>query len=422
MNKTHKKLALVSIAAFVIEAAVVIGVATNLSGNILSPIKADTVDSSVTFTNFENIDGVGAKISSLHNGGTIKAYSVRPVSGSNASLAYGKQLFFCFMNNGVSNTSISVGGNSYEFAPFENLTSIQATYSGGGELYAYTSTDGSTFSSGTKVTSGKNLDISGAKYLYLKNNSDYDMLYVSSVSLSYTCNGGPVEKALSSISLSGTYQTAFEVGDTFNHTGAVVTAHYNDSTSSDVTSSATFTTPDLSSKGEKTVTVSYTEAGVTKTTSYSVTVSEPGSIILSGTYNYKSRKDHDTPNWWAEGTRTMTITFNSDGTCVWNAIRNLFNADCKVYFTYTVVEQNDSLSISLLYDSYDYKVNGQTSTSASAWSGGSTDRPTNGSLGAGVKNDSGVMSLDRSTLTIKVYEYYSSSYHEYDTFTFKLQS
>ena len=73
------------------------------------------------------------------------------------------------------------------------------------------------------------------------------MLYVSSMTLSYTCNSGPVEKSLSSISLSGTYKTAFEVGDTFNHTGAVVTAHYSDSTSSDVTSSATFTTPDLSS-------------------------------------------------------------------------------------------------------------------------------------------------------------------------------
>ncbi|MBO6074423.1 MAG: chitobiase/beta-hexosaminidase C-terminal domain-containing protein [Paludibacteraceae bacterium] len=82
-------------------------------------------------------------------------------------------------------------------------------------------------------------------------------------------------KELSSISLSGTYPTTFEQGDSFSHTGITVTANYSDATTEDVTSSATFSGYDLSATGEQTVTVSYTENSVTKTTSYTITVNAP---------------------------------------------------------------------------------------------------------------------------------------------------
>lgn len=85
---------------------------------------------------------------------------------------------------------------------------------------------------------------------------------------------------LSSITLSGTYPTVFKQGDYFSHTGMIVTANYEDESSSDVTSSATWTGYDMTTAGEQEVTVSYTENEITKTAKYNITVRE--SIILSG--------------------------------------------------------------------------------------------------------------------------------------------
>ena len=96
--------------------------------------------------------------------------------------------------------------------------------------------------------------------------------YLSGFTIYYAAS-----KTLSSISLSGTYPTTFAVGDTFSHAGMVVTAHYSDSSTADVTSSASWSSPDLSSTGNKTVTVSYTD-GLTKTANYTITVNSNPSI------------------------------------------------------------------------------------------------------------------------------------------------
>ena len=96
-----------------------------------------------------------------------------------------------------------------------------------------------------------------------------------------------VSSPLASIAVSGTYKTSFYVGDTFTHDGAIVTASYENGSSRAVTASATFSDPDMSSAGVKTITVSYTENAVTKTTTYDITVNELptlSSISLSGTY------------------------------------------------------------------------------------------------------------------------------------------
>ncbi len=83
----------------------------------------------------------------------------------------------------------------------------------------------------------------------------------------------PDPVTLSSITLSGTQKTAFEVGDSFTYEGLVVTAHYSDETSHTVTG-YTVSTPDMSTAGNKTITVTYTENEATKTATYQITVSE----------------------------------------------------------------------------------------------------------------------------------------------------
>ncbi|MCQ2293232.1 MAG: bacterial Ig-like domain-containing protein [Bacteroidaceae bacterium] len=79
-------------------------------------------------------------------------------------------------------------------------------------------------------------------------------------------------KTLTSITLDG-QTTTFTEGDTFNF-GGTVTAHYDDESTKDVTSSATFSDYDMSTAGTQTVTVSYTENEVTKTATYDITVEE----------------------------------------------------------------------------------------------------------------------------------------------------
>ena len=72
---------------------------------------------------------------------------------------------------------------------------------------------------------------------------------------------------LESISLSGNYQTEYYVGDSYNSTGLVVTAHYSDETTIQV-ADYTVSGFDSSSVGSKTITVTYQQ----KTASYTVNV------------------------------------------------------------------------------------------------------------------------------------------------------
>ena len=77
-------------------------------------------------------------------------------------------------------------------------------------------------------------------------------------------------RALDYITVSG-YTTTFNVGDTFSFGGTVI-ATYDNGDTEDVTNQATFTGYNMSTAGTQTVTVSFTDGGITKTTTYSITV------------------------------------------------------------------------------------------------------------------------------------------------------
>ena len=130
-----------------------------------------------------------------------------------------------------------------------------------------------------------------ARYVSIYNNADWRG-YVNTnsaptISFYKYVDGTATPKVLESISLSGEYPTTFHVGDAFSTEGMTVTANYEGGKTKDVTSSATFTGYDMATAGEQTVTVSYTENEVVKTTTYNITVNAPAtltSITLSGTY------------------------------------------------------------------------------------------------------------------------------------------
>lgn len=90
---------------------------------------------------------------------------------------------------------------------------------------------------------------------------------------------------LSSIAISGTYPTEFTEGDLFSHSGMVVTATYTDSSNANVTSSASWSGYNMSSPGNQTVTVSYSEEGITRTATYGISISEAVNPFITPTKN-----------------------------------------------------------------------------------------------------------------------------------------
>ena len=116
---------------------------------------------------------------------------------------------------------------------------------------------------------------------------------IASISIKYSSGGvDPDPAVLTGIELGGTYPTTFNVGDAFSHAGMTVTAHYDDSSTSDVTSSATFSGYEMETLGAQTVTVSYTENGVTETATYGITINP---VTYSVTYANGGADSGDVP-------------------------------------------------------------------------------------------------------------------------------
>lgn len=88
-------------------------------------------------------------------------------------------------------------------------------------------------------------------------------------------SGSEKQKQLVTISIaSNPNKTAYKVNEVLDLTGLKVVANYSDSSTKDVTSQCNVSSPDMSSEGTKTITVTYLD----KVTSFSITVSkdEPG--------------------------------------------------------------------------------------------------------------------------------------------------
>lgn len=135
-------------------------------------------------------------------------------------------------------------------------------------------------STGTALTVNSN-----SQTITMTSGSKNGQLRITNFACTYTYTAA---KSLSSIALSGSYPTSFTTGDSFDHTGMTVTATYSDSSTADVTSSATFSGYNMSTAGSQTVTVSYVEGGVTKTATYTITVSAPTTPFITPAKNSTS--------------------------------------------------------------------------------------------------------------------------------------
>ena len=163
-------------------------------------------------------------------------------------------------------------------------STIYATSKDSSEITWSTSNPAVATISSTSAASGSNITINavapGTCTLTAKATID-DTVYSATCSVKVVAI--PVD-TLTSISLSGNYPTEFTVGDTFSSEGLVVTANHSIS-GSQVVTDYSISSPDMSTEGEKTVEVSYSENEVTKTATYTIQVNarviHPTSISLN---------------------------------------------------------------------------------------------------------------------------------------------
>ena len=112
----------------------------------------------------------------------------------------------------------------------------------------------------------------------------------------YSTTCVPAPKLISIAQTAG--QTEFTEGDEF--VKATITATYEDESTKDVTSKATFSTPNMNQVGKQTIYVSYKEGEVTAEISYEINIKE---------------KTKYTINWWANGEEFYTQT-DVEGTTI----------------------------------------------------------------------------------------------------------
>lgn len=187
------------------------------------------------------------------------------------------------IDGGSNSGKYYTSGNEWRYYQTES-PSIQISLASGYELVSITltyniSNTGALFNGQTQLSSGVAISASGSSALYTVGNSGSatnGQVKFTNISVTYHQTAQAV--TLSSITLdTSNVQTTFSVGDTFNYTGLVVTAHYSDSSSSTVTPTSV-SSPSMSTTGNKTVTVTYTENAVNKTATYSITVNSNPSI------------------------------------------------------------------------------------------------------------------------------------------------
>ena len=101
----------------------------------------------------------------------------------------------------------------------------------------------------------------------------------------YTHSGSYTSATLTSISLDTTNVTkTFYEGGTFSYSGLVVTAHY-DNGNTRIVNPSNVSAPNMNGLGTKTVTVTYTEKGVSKTATYQINIVTKTITSISASVN-----------------------------------------------------------------------------------------------------------------------------------------
>lgn len=235
-------------------------------------------DYQTSFTIGEEFNYNGLIVTAYYSDSTYKEVNNYVVSSPNMNKVGSQSVTVTYIESSISKTT-------YYAISISDVTPILTSISLSGS-YRTDFKVGDTFSySGLIVTAHYSNGNSKAVTNYVVSTPNMSIVGTQSVTVTYSENG--VSKStsylitiskeevvtLSSISLSGSYQTTFEYNETFNYTGLVVTANYSNGTSKVVTN-YTVSTPSMTTTGVQSITVTYTENSISKSTSYNITVKE----------------------------------------------------------------------------------------------------------------------------------------------------
>jgi len=139
-------------------------------------------------------------------------------------------------------------------------------------------------------TTGTGLNVSSVNILNLGTGSE-GRLEIASIKVYYTGEAATIDH----YELGGTYQTAFMQDEEFNHTGLIVYAVYDalGENKVDITSMCTFSEPDMSTTGEKTIEITYNEAVVI---SYKINVAADSRKVAESPATFTTVSGDMTPN------------------------------------------------------------------------------------------------------------------------------
>ena len=159
------------------------------------------------------------------------------------------------------------------------------------------------------------------------NNTTITISYTEGSATKQTTQAITVAKVLASIEITTPpTKTAYFSGETFNPAGMVVTAHYNDGSSAAV-SGYTYSPNGALAAGNNTITVSYSEGGVTRTDTQAITVTTISNTLNSNSWaTIKAVSDAGQGNnYWDVGdTKAITINGNVGNTNFSNLSINVY--------------------------------------------------------------------------------------------------
>ena len=274
----------------------------------LSGISVATAPTKTAYYIGETFDASGMVIKATMSDGSTKTVTGWTYSPTGALTANTTAVTISYTENGVTKTTTQA-------ITIRALVSIAITTAPTKTAYKY----GEKFSSaGMAVTATYNDNstrvVSGWTYSPTGNLT----LSNTAITVSYTENGVTktttqaitVSNTLSSIAVTtAPSKTAYFTGDTFDTAGMVVTATMADGSTKAVTGYTC--SPTTMASNTTAVTISYTEGGVTKTTTQAVTVTTISTTLNSNSWaTIKAVSDASKgASYWAVGD-TKTITIN----------------------------------------------------------------------------------------------------------------
>ena len=251
-------------------------------GKTLQSISVQTPPTKTVYTAGENFDPTGLVITKNFTDSTSETYAY---AGHTSEFSFSPSLSTSLQTSHTSVT-ITYGGKTCSQTITVNAAKTLANisiYTAPTKLTYYA---GDTFDPTGLVIRRNYSDNSTDTYTYSGHTSEFTFspslntaLKTTDTSVSITYNGRSVSQnitvnaaILSSISTKD-QTTEFTVGEEFEYNG-VCTATYNNSTTKVVTPTISTGSLDMNKEGVYQILLSYTEGGVTKTTSYSISVTE----------------------------------------------------------------------------------------------------------------------------------------------------